>query len=109
MTFRPPSWWGAQDRSNEATEVGKRLDVACKRLIVRPTSSCFCEPGKHLKDGPQRLALGPPGYSGSFHETAPFAGLAMDSAPFSGKSAKALSLRGSPASLAETTSERVSG
>ena len=35
----------AQNRSSEATEVGKQLDVACKRLTVRPTSSCFCEPG----------------------------------------------------------------
>ena len=37
----------AQDRSSEATEVGKRLDVACKRLTVRPISSCFCEPGNN--------------------------------------------------------------
>lgn len=36
----------AQSRSNEAAEVAKRLEAAWKRVTVRPTSSCFCEPGR---------------------------------------------------------------
>lgn len=36
----------AQNRSSEAAEVGKRLETVWKRVMVRPTSSCYCEPGR---------------------------------------------------------------
>ena len=35
----------AQDRAKEAADVGTQLEEAWKRVIVKPTSSCFCEPG----------------------------------------------------------------
>ena len=36
----------AQNRASEAAAVARQLETAWKRVVDRPTSSCYCEPGK---------------------------------------------------------------